>query len=635
MTTVHAAGVPLMQGIKTESTPTDRGPSAIRVRHGRGNGWHPWCLAAVLWLGTLAGPAAAATTAGEPVPIAWTTSFDPELFRQAALQHRFVLLDLHAVWCHWCHVMDEETYQDPAVRALVASHYLAVSVDSDSDPGLTSRYGDWGWPATIVLAPDGKEIVKRRGFIPAPQMASMLSAIVDDPTPGPSVGRDRAPRASGAMLLSAAQRQAFLRSYGALYDDEHGGWGTIHKYVDAASIELAFAQLDRGDAVAERRVRQTLDANLNLIDPVWGGVYQYSDAVDWHSPHFEKLMSFQADDLRIYSEAYARWHDPRYLEAATAVRRYISEFLTAPDGGFYVSQDADLSIKIPGTEYYRLDDGGRRHLGIPRIDTHVYSRENGWAIRALCRYYDVTADAAALALAVRAADWLIANRSQGDGFRHDDTDRGGPFLDDSIAMADAFLALYRSSGERKWLSHAQATLKFIAGNFRHSESGFVAARVPADAVGVLREPIRAVDQNAAVVRVANLVSRYTGDPEYRRIAEYAMKRLAAVPTDGPGLHADVLLADLELGSAPTHITIVGAKDDPSARALHAAALAFPAPYLEVEWWDRSEGPLPNPAVRYPVLPAAAAFACSENACSTPVYEADRLVQAVINSRSAD
>ncbi len=625
----------MIPGIKPDPTPTDRAPSAIRVVRGFVRGWRPWCVAAVLSLGPVAGSAAPAATATEPPPIAWTTSFDAELFREAARQHRFVLLDLHAVWCHWCHVMDEETYPDPAVRALVAAHYLAVSVDSDSDPGLTSRYGDWGWPATIVLAPDGKEIVKRRGFIPAPQMASMLSAIVADPSPGPSVGRDRAPRGSGAMLLSTAQRQAFLRSYGALYDSEHGGWGTIHKYVDASSIELAFAQMDRSEPLAEHRVRQTLDANLALIDPVWGGVYQYSDAVDWHSPHFEKLMSFQADDLRIYSEAYARWHDPRYLAAATALRRYIGDFLATPDGGFYVSQDADLSIAVPGVDYYRLDDGGRRHLGIPRIDTHVYSRENGWAIRALCRYYDVTADAAALALAGRAADWIVAHRSQGGGFRHDDADRGGPFLDDSIAMADAFVALYRSSGERRWLSHAQATLRFIASSFRHPESGFVAAHVQEDAVGVLREPIRAVDQNAAVVRVANLVARYTGDLEFRRIAEHAMKRLAAVAPDGPGLHADVLLADLELGSAPTHITIVGAKDDPAARALHAAALAFPAPYLEVEWWDRSEGPLPNPAVRYPVLKVAAAFACSENACSTPVYEADRLVQAVNNSRSAD
>jgi hypothetical protein len=122
-------------------------------------------------------------------PVAWKTQWNQTLFAQAAREHRFVLLDLHAVWCHWCHVMDEETYADPKVRTLIGQRYVAVSIDADSDPNLTSRYGDWGWPATIVLAADGTEIVKRRGFIPAAQMASLLQAIIDDPTPGPRARR--------------------------------------------------------------------------------------------------------------------------------------------------------------------------------------------------------------------------------------------------------------------------------------------------------------------------------------------------------------------------------------------------------------------------------------------------------------
>ena len=640
MTTATTAGVPATADTQPRSMAAGRALSAFRGRTLRApsiaHAWRSGLVALVLPFAGLVAPAtAAATTTGPPPPIAWATSFDQNVFRKAAEQHRFVLLDLHAVWCHWCHVMDDETYRDPAVRALIAGHYVAVSVDADSDPGLTSRYGDWGWPATIVLAPDGTELVKRRGFIPAAQMASMLNAIIVDPRPGPSVGHAEGPRGAGGTILSTAQRQALLRSYDALYDDEHGGWGSIHKYIDASAIELAFAQLDRGDETAERRVRQTLDANLNLIDPVWGGVYQYSDAVDWHSPHYEKLMSYQADDLRLYAEAYARWQEPRYLEAATALVHYIHEFLTAADGAFYVSQDADLSMQVPGSAYYRLDDGGRRQLGIPRVDTHIYARENGWAIRALCRYYDVTGDAAALTFAERAADWIVLHRSLAGGFRHDDADSDGPFLDDSIAMADAFVALYRSTGQRKWLSHAQNALEFVARNFRHPKAGFIAAHAPAGALGVFREPIRALDQNAAVARLANLVFRYTGDPGHRRSAEHAMKLLATVSTDAGGLHADVLLADRELAAAPTHITIVGAKADPAAIALHAAALAYPAPYLQVEWWDRTEGPLPNPAVRYPVLAAAAAFACSENACSTPVYEANRLVEAVRKSRTVD
>ena len=567
--------------------------------------------------------------------ITWQTQLGPEVFRTASEQDRFVLLDLHAVWCHWCHVMDEETYGDRQVRALIAKRFLPVSVDADNDPGLASRYGAWGWPATIVLAPDGTEIVKRRGFIPAQQMASLLAAIIDDPSPGPSVGRAVDPGPTDAAALTDLQRQALQATYLAQYDVGHGGWGQIHKYVDAATIELALSQLDAGDLNAERRVRETLDANLNLIDPVWGGVYQYSDTADWRSPHYEKLLSYQADDLRVYSEAYARWHDPRYLEAAGSIRRYLAEFLTDPDGAFYVSQDADLSARVPGAKYYRLGDQGRRSLGLLRVDRHLYARENGWAIGALCRYFDVTGDAASLASAVRAAEWIVAHRSNAGGFRHDESDQGGPYLEDSLSMGGAFLALYRSTGERQWLSRAAEVLAFINAQLRHPVAGFIASPVSASAIGVFREPVRPYDQNAVTARLANLVHRYTGNIEYRQIAQHAMKWLVTIPPDDADLHADVLLADRQLGAPPTHITVVGAKADPAARSLHAAALTYPAPYLQIDWWDRSEGPLPNTTVDYPVLPRAAAFACSANACSLPVYEPDLLVQAVLASSADD
>jgi len=101
-------------------------------------------------------------------PISWQSHWSDAVFTQAARDQRFVILDLHAVWCHWCHVMDEKTYGDSKVQALIAKHYVAVSVDADSDPDLNSRYGDWGWPATIVLAADGTEIVKRRYAIGEP-----------------------------------------------------------------------------------------------------------------------------------------------------------------------------------------------------------------------------------------------------------------------------------------------------------------------------------------------------------------------------------------------------------------------------------------------------------------------------------
>jgi uncharacterized protein len=577
----------------------------------------------------LAGPPAA--QASEAVgAITWVTQWNEALFAQAAREHRFVLLDLHAVWCHWCHVMDEQTYTDSKVRDLIEQRYVAVSIDADSDPDLTSRYGDWGWPATIVLAPDGTEIVKRRGFMPAPQMASLLQAIIDNPTPGPSVSKAAPVVRTNATGLPPHPRATLIQTYDDLYDVQHGGWGTTPKFLDTPALEYTLALLgdDTRSPSAARRARQTLDANLNLIDPVWGGVYQYSDQVNWKSPHFEKLLAFQADDLRLYSLAYAQWHDPQYLKAAQALRNYLVAFLTSPQGAFYVSQDADLSTKVSGHEYYALDDTARRRLGIPRIDTHRYARENGWAIRALCQFHDVTGATEALAQAQRAAEWVLARRARGGGgFRHDERDRGGPYLEDSVSMGEAFLALYRSSGTRRWLEESRATMDFIGANLRDPAGGFISAPVPRGAHGVFGAPIRAIDQNVAVARFANRLRWSTGDERYGQAARHAMKFLVAASLANPeALHADVLVADRELAASPIHITVVGGKHDPAAQRLHASALQYPAEYLQVDWWDRAEGPLPNQEIRYPSLARAAAFAC--NSCSTPVFEASGIAPAV-------
>ena len=156
----------------------------------------------------------------------------------------------------------------------------------------------------------------------------------------------------------------------------------------ACRSQLARAIVPDGSRMA----RETLSAQRNLFDPVWGGVYQYSTDGDWKHPHYEKLLQFQAENLRIYSLAYARWDDPQYLEDARQIRRYMQDFLTSPEGVFYTSQDADL---VPGEHsegYFALGDQERRQQGIPRVDTHIYSRENGWAIQALATLYAVTGE---------------------------------------------------------------------------------------------------------------------------------------------------------------------------------------------------------------------------------------------------
>jgi len=516
-------------------------------------------------------------------------------------------------------VMDETTYRTPEVIALLKSKYITVRVDQDARPDLSNRYEDYGWPATVVFGADRKEIVKRQGYIEPKQMVAMLKAIIADPSPGPSVRPETEIKFGDNPLLPNDLRAELERRYFGQYDSKHGSWGFDQKFLDWNSTEYAMSRARTGDMKSAQMARQTLNAQFKLIDPVWGGVYQYSVGGDWNEPHFEKIMSMQAGNLRIYSLAYEEWHDPAYLKAAQDVQRFLKTFLTSPDGAFYTSQDADLVDGKHSAAFFKLDDAARRKQGVPRIDKHVYSRENGWAIEAVARLYAATGDQQCLDEAVRAARWIEQNRSLGSGagFRHDSQDVAGPYLADTLAMGRAFLALYEVTGDRRWLAQAEAAAKFIAATFASGPAGFITAKAPTDRAYAPR-PER--DENTLMARFANQLAHYTGNDAYRKMAERAMRYLVApeiakfMPTGG------TLLANLEFSADPIHITVVGHKDDANAQALFHAGAAYPSGYLRVEWWDAREGRLPNPDVQYPELKSAAAFICTGNTCSSPIYK---------------
>jgi uncharacterized protein YyaL (SSP411 family) len=335
-------------------------------------------------------------------------------------------------------------------------------------------------------------------------------------------------------------------------------------------------------------------------------------------------MAFQAQYLRQYSQAYALWKDPKYLTAARDIERYLAAFLLSPDGAFHVSQDADLDHDTDGHKYYALGDGERRKLGMPRIDRNLYARENGWAISGLCAYYDVSNDPKALAIAERAAKWVIDSRSlPTGGFRHGAKDRGGPFLGDTLAMGQAFLDLYAATGNRDWLTAAAKAGDFVA-TFRDEAGGFVTSKTSEGKTGVLAKPAKLMDDQVQVARFMNLLNRYYGDETYRGQASHAMRYLSSASADMMRPLPGVLLADEELAVEPTHMTIVGHKDEPRAQALHALARALPARYKRLEWLDLREGKLPNPDVEYPDLGEPAAFACSNRICSYPSFNAEEL-----------
>jgi uncharacterized protein YyaL (SSP411 family) len=580
-------------------------------------------------LGTLLGLFMAALAfAASPVPapqLTWQPWSDT-VFAQAREEHKFVLLDLEAVWCHWCHVMDDVTYKDPIVIRLLREHYLLVKVDQDSRPDISNRYEDYGWPATVVFAGDGSEIVKRQGYIPPRPMSSMLQAIIDDPSPGPSVVKEAVFRPAANAAIAPALLNRVRASYEKQYDKDAAGWGFGHKYLDGDSVEYALRGAARGDAVLAKRAADTLHNATALLDPVWRGMYQYSVDGVWKEPHFEKLISIQAVALREYSLAYAQAQNREDLAAAESVHRYVSGLLmSSSTGAFYVSQDADLHDGQENESYFKLADAARRKQGIPRIDEHVYARENGWMIASLCVYSAASGDASALKQAQKAAQWITAHRSLpgGGGFRHGETDPAGPYLSDTLAMGQAFLELYNVTGNRDDLHAAEAAGRFIAAHFAPAArgTGFVTSATATDAA---YRPHPDRDENIALVRFATRLALASGDERFQAMGTEAMRYLAAEAVATEPLSAGILLANEDATEPPVHITVVGSKSDPLAIALHDAAMRSIVSHELIEVRDPADRtPVPT-KVTYPQLSRPALFLCTATACSSPVFDAGQV-----------
>lgn len=561
--------------------------------------------------------------------VAWQ-SWSAAVFERARHEQRLVLLDLGTQWCHWCHVMEDTTWTDDDVRAVLASSFVAVAEDADRRLDLAARYQDYGWPATIVFDAQGRELWKHRGYVAPERMRSVLRALLAEPSPLADDGADTTAAAatSAGAALAASTRSELVARMDELWDDEHAGYGSVHKYLDLAAAEWLLHRARSGDGIARTRLLRWLDAERALHDRVWGGAWQYSHGGVWTNPHFEKVMARQLADLRAYALAFGAFGRRDDLAAARDVARFLTTMLLAPDGAFYASQDADA---VPGQhagEYFALPDGERRARGLPRIETSCWSRENGQAITGLCALLAVAPDRELQATTLRAAEWIVANRRRSDGtFAHGDHDLGGPFLADSLEMANAFAALGEVTADPHWLDLAVQALHAIDAAFAANAPAHGFATAVGD--GVL-PPVVDRTENVQLARIAVRVHAWSGDARCRRIAERALRSVTpdAVAL-APGLPADLLLAVEEAAAEPMHVVVVGARDDADARELFVAALRAAPAYRVVEWMSpgqasaRGESP--------PPCEGAAAFVCSDGACSAPITDRTQLLARLLGN----
>lgn len=501
---------------------------------------------------------AAARQANKKLGFTWD-EYGPAAFARAQREGKLVLLDCVATWCHWCHVMDDTTYTDPQLGRLLRDKVVAVRVDIDSRPDIASRYEDYGWPATVLLDAGGEELGKFRGYLAPDVLRQRVEqALQRGAAPdrsGPQAAQARRglitpPVPVGMLAWIGAQAAQQLDDY---YDRDEGGWGKRQKMPLGANVEFELVRARHGDDDARERARFTLDKQRALIDPVWGGVYQYSVNGVWTEPHFEKRLPLQTAAIEASARALVQLPAPADRASARAdgerVAGYLLSFLRSRDGLFLVSQDADLGghdkerAFVDGHAYYAKDDAGRRALGIPRIDDHVYAFENGLAIAAL------SALAAALRgepqaavyqqAAEQAADAMLRSHVEPDGMvkREAVATSSLRFLADGAALALALARLGEQAGAQAGAGrYREAAERITAALWRtlyDPASGllWVSTKDPG-AAGVFARREQPFAANVLLARALAALSRAAGVPEpsrrlYRQRALGLLAALAA------------------------------------------------------------------------------------------------------------
>jgi len=308
-------------------------------------------------------------------PIQWH-EWGPEAFAVAQRENKPILLDIGAVWCHWCHVMDRESYDSPEIAQIVNERFIAVKVDRDERPDIDSRYqvavssisGQGGWPLTAFLTPEGKPFYGGTYFPPddhygRPSFKRVLLAISD------AYREKNQDVVEQARLVETtiAQAESFAGKSGqfskaiiddivksalGMYDPQNGGFGSAPKFPHPSALDLLIDHYVRtGDEELRKVFTNTLEkmARGGVYDQLAGGFHRYSVDERWVVPHFEKMGYDNSELLKNYVHAYQATSSESFGEVARDVIRWMDEWLSDREhGGFYASQDADYSMDDDG-----------------------------------------------------------------------------------------------------------------------------------------------------------------------------------------------------------------------------------------------------------------------------------------------
>jgi len=561
-------------------------------------------------------------------PVDWYPWGD-EAFERARSEDKPVLLSVGYAACHWCHVMEHESFEDDETAALMNERFVNIKVDREERPDVDSLYmdavvaltGHGGWPMTVFLTPEGEPFLGGTYYPPEPRHGLPSFRQVLEAVSGAYRDRRGDIASQGSAVVDAVRRSAELapsadpltesmlgeatRALARQFDREWGGWGGAPKFPQASTLEFLLRMHLRGDEDALPMVRTTLDAMAagGMYDLVGGGFHRYSVDGAWLVPHFEKMLYDNALLAAAYLHAWAVTGEERYRLVTEETLDYMLRELRLPEGGFASAQDADTEGVEGLTFTWTAEEGVREELLQPfeegrsviRGDLSDEERARLFAIRerrpkplrddkAIASWNGLAL--AALAEAARRldrADYLEAARALGEfllgPLSNDDrlhrTFRAGEakgtgYLEDYADVAHGLLELHVATGDLRWLRKANRLARLAVELFGDDlHGGFFLS--PADGEQLVARKKDLEDHptpsgNSMLAYVLLRLARIYGDDELEQRAVGVFRLVHGALTRAPSAFGHALTA-LELHfSPPRELAIVGPVDSPVARA---------------------------------------------------------------------
>ena len=615
-------------------------------------------------------------------PVDWYP-WGEEALARARDEDRPILLSIGYSACHWCHVMEHESFENEATAALMNELFVNVKVDREERPDLDSVYmdavvtltGHGGWPMTVFLTPEGEPFFGGTYYPPEPRhglpsFRQVLEAVS-------SAYRDRRADVarSARQLVDAVRRSSELqpsreplqpallagavRGLGAQFDPQWGGFGRAPKFPPASALEFLVRRDERD------MLTRTLDgmAAGGMYDLVGGGFHRYSVDEQWLVPHFEKMLYDNALLAPVYLHAWVVTGEERYRKVAVSTLEYMLRELALPEGGFASAQDADtdgvegltfswtpeeLEEVLPGRadllqpfEHGRfvvrgeLSEDERRRLfeareerPKPARDDKAIASWNGLALAALAEAGRRLEREDFVEAATRLAEFILGPLSEDGRLRRSfraGRAKGTGYLEDYADVANGLYELHVATGDPRWLHEARRLALLAVELFADEERGGFFL-TPADAEQLVVRKKELDDHptpsgNSMMAYVLLRLARIYGDDELERRAASVFRLVHTVFERAPSAVGHALCALDLYFSPPKEIAIIGQPSDEVARA----ALAPFEPNAVVAFGPAEGVPLLDGKTEVDGRPAV--YVCERFACQAPVTDAVSLESA--------